>query len=215
MSHLIEEWEDLWQEFYAVCGDVDVSQDYISSVYDLLESLRIKEEAHYLHCLRVGLLAAKIGKFIYLPQKPLLLSGAMHDIGKREISSGVLVKSSGWNASDEREVHRHAVSGWHILKDRFPFTADIIVQHHRFQNNGYPKRLPSKLHKYSESTKLLILDCARVVALADVYDALHRVNDKFGETRALTPEEIKEKMFELNKDKELLVAALYQEGILK
>jgi len=194
-----------------------VTEEDSKSIQDLLKRLKEKNEItelHYEHCLRVAILAADIGKFIYMPQKPLFIAGALHDIGKCEVSPLSLGKISGWTPEDMHELRKHVNASWRMLRGKFDFTADVIVQHHRFQNNGYPKRLPSKLHKYSESTKLLILDCARVVALADVYDALHRVNDKFGETRALTAQEVKEKMFELNSDKGLLIAALYQEGIL-
>ncbi len=53
----------------------------------------------------------------------------------------------------------------------------------------------------------------RIVALADVYDALHRIDGKFEEKKALTGKEIREKMFEFNPDRKILVEALYKAEI--
>lgn len=208
----------LGELFHDRCVSLEVTQADEQAVMTFLLPLKDNNSItrfHYAHCLRVGLLAAEIGRRVCLPQKPLLLAGTLHDVGKAEVSSEVLGKTTGWTDADMHHVQRHVTFGWRRLRGSFDFTADIIVQHHRFQENGYPKHLPHKLGKYSEVTKLLILDCARIVALADVYDALHRVDSKFGEARPLRQEEIKEKMFELNSDKEELIIALYKEGILQ
>ncbi len=183
----------------------------------LLSSLKERDDVarfHYTHCLRVGLLAADIARFVHMPEKPALLSGALHDIGKCEISSGTLGKTDGWTSVDACTVRRHARNGWRILRGRFDFVADVIVRHHSFQQDSYPKRMPRWCHGYSETTKVLILEYARIVALADVYDALHRVNGKFGVPRALTSAEIRSKMLELNSDRELLITHLYWAGVL-
>jgi len=54
----------------------------------------------------------------------------------------------------------------------------------------------------------------RILAIADCYDALHRVNDKFGTVQALTGEDIKEKMFQFNPDQRVLLNELYEANIL-
>jgi len=100
-----------------------------------------------------------------------------------------------------------------MLSGRFDFSAAIILWHHRFQADGYPKKLPKHLHVYAESSKLLIVEYGRIIALADVYDALHRANDKFGAKQELSGEEVRAKMFELNPDRKKLIAALYDSGI--
>src|SRR3989344_5735384 len=105
------------------------------------------------------------------------------------------------------------MDGYRLLRGRFDFTADTMVLHHKFQANGYPENLPPQLHHYSDTTQELILEHGRVLALADVYDALHRENDKFGEKRRLTDSEIREQMFLLNQDREVLVVDLYKAGI--
>jgi len=73
--------------------------------------------------------------------------------------------------------------------------------------------MPKPLHEYSEATRLLIPEYGRVLALADVYDALHRVNSRFGDKRQLADDEIKEKMLEFNPDRKDLIMDLYNADI--
>src|SRR3989344_5060947 len=58
-------------------------------------------------------------------------------------------------------------------------------------------------------------ECGRVLAIADVYDAMHRKNNKFEEGESITEEQIREKMLEFNKDRKELIEELYNVGILE
>jgi hypothetical protein len=51
------------------------------------------------------------------------------------------------------------------------------------------------------------------LALADVYDALHRVNEKFGGLKAFSGEQVKEQMLRMNPDLVELVDELYDTGV--
>jgi HD-GYP domain-containing protein (c-di-GMP phosphodiesterase class II) len=165
--------------------------------------------------LRVGLLAKKIGSFIHHEEKPLFYAGSLHDLGKCQTPLEILGKTGSWTDEDQREIEEHVMDGYRLLRGSFDVTAEIMLWHHRFQESGYPELLPPFLHDYRETTKLLIREYGRIVALADVYDALHRPNSKFAEVgKGLTKEEIKRKMFEFNPDRKKLVAALYSSGIL-
>ena len=169
---------------------------------------------HYEHTARVGLLSRRIGHFVHLDEKALFLAGLMHDLGKCQIPLETLGKTDTWTPADYARIRRHVPNGYALLRDRFDFTAEVMLWHHRFQRDGYPKRLPNALHRYSEGTKLLIIECGRMVAVADVYDALHRENSKFGERRVLSGEEIREKMFQFNPDRKKLIEDLYRQRIL-
>ncbi|OGN10282.1 MAG: hypothetical protein A3J46_00600 [Candidatus Yanofskybacteria bacterium RIFCSPHIGHO2_02_FULL_41_11] len=168
---------------------------------------------HYQHSLKVGLLARKIAALMHLDQKALLYAGLMHDLGKCMVCLDTLGKTEGWTENDTREIEGHVMDGYEMVRGRFNFTADIIVWHHKFQDHGYPRVIPQPLHEYSERTKVHIPEYGRLLALADVYDALHRVNDKFGEKRPLSDEEIYQKMIELNPDVKDLVLDLYNADI--
>ena len=204
------------QCFFDACVEAGVKYDDKEALRGFLAPLRVNGSSaypHYLHSLRVGLLSRAIGEFTHHEGRPLLLAGALHDLGKCQVALDVLGKSEGWTARDAKAIQRHVMDGYRMLSGRFDFSAAIILWHHRFQADGYPKKLPKHLHVYAESSKLLIVEYGRIIALADVYDALHRANDKFGAKQELSGEEVRAKMFELNPDRKKLIAALYDSGI--
>ena len=205
------------QHFLAACDAVNISDTNRAHLQTFLAPLRDKSPVtrlHYLHSLRVGLLARRIGIFIHHEEKPLLFAGVLHDLGKCQTPLGILDKTDSWSDEDQNVIEQHVLDGYRLLRGRFDVTAEIVLWHHRFQENGYPEALPPFLHNYRETTQLLIREYGRIVALADVYDALHRIDAKFGVKEALTGERIKEKMLELNPDRKKLVLALYKAEIL-
>jgi putative nucleotidyltransferase with HDIG domain len=191
-----------------------VEPEYRVEITMLLEPLKAKDLNSYEHSLRVCLLAIQIGEFLHLQTKALLFAGLLHDIGKADVPDEILKKIEGWNEEDDRIIRKHVLNGYKQIKGKFDFTAEIILLHHEYQKNRYPENLPLYLHPYSKETQLLIFEYARVLALADVYDALHRKNDKYGKKRRLSGTEIKNKMLELNSDQKQLIEDLYKANIL-
>ncbi len=209
--------DNIEAEFRVACDEVGIKALDQKALFSFLAPLRDKDavtHVHYLHSLRVGMLSRHIGRFTNNDERALLMAGALHDLGKCQVCLEILGKSEHWTAADINAMKRHVVDGYRTLRGRFDFSADTMVRHHSFQIDGYPKKLPKFLHSYSATTKKLIKEHGRLVALADVYDALHRVNDKFEGKRALAGEEIKTLMFELNTDRTKLVSDLYAMGIL-
>lgn len=205
------------QDFWDMCktlGISDTNQNHLRSTLTFLRDKDPITNFHFLHSLRVGLLARKIGNFIYHEEKPLFLAGALHDLGKCQTSLRVLGRTESWSDEDQKEIENHVMDGYRLLQGRFDISAEIMVWHHKFQENGYPAELPPPLHNYRETTRLLIREYGRIIAIADVYDALHRTDSKFGEKVTLTPAEIRVKMFEYNPDRRKLIAKLYEVGIL-
>lgn len=217
----MEDWtlnvhNTLEQQFYSACNELKIKEEDKVAIWSFLAPLRDKGSVtnfHFLHSLRVGLLARKIGEFTQHEGKPLFIAGVLHDLGKCQVALEALGKTAGWTKTDTKAMKRHVTDGYRMLRGKFDFSAEIILWHHKFQEDGYPKRLPPLLHDYRETSKLLIVEYGRIIALADVYDALHRTNDKFGETKKLSGEEIKEKVLEFNPDRTKLILALYEAGI--
>ncbi len=204
----------LEQRFLTTAAKVGVSPEHSLSVLALISCLRSDDErvrAHYDHSLRVGHLAQSIASFVYQEPRPLLLAGTLHDIGKCQIPLDVLGKTSNWTEADALVMQEHVMAGYHLVKGTFDLSAEVLLWHHKFQKNGYPDVLPEHLHDYSHGTKVLIVEYGRILALADVYDALHRPNDKFGS--GMSGERIRTLMFELNPDRTHLVGHLYLAGI--
>jgi len=193
--------------------EVGAADEDVVSIKALLAPLRHICPQTYDHSVRVGMLLKQIGTYMHWDARALLFSGLLHDVGKAVLPLEVVDKTQGWTAADSEIMEGHVMAGYNMIKGRFDFTADIILLHHTFQEKGYPKELPTPLHEYSPKTQALILQYARVLSIADVYDALHRANDKFGLNRTLTSDEIRNKMMEINPDKKEWIEELYRESI--
>jgi response regulator RpfG family c-di-GMP phosphodiesterase len=95
------------------------------------------------------------------------LAAPMHDIGKIGISDNILLKPGKLNQEEFSIMKTHSSIGYHILKNSnskyISLGAEIALSHHeRYDGSGYPNGLKDKA----------ILLEARIVAVADVYDAL-------------------------------------------
>jgi serine/threonine protein kinase len=100
----------------------------------------------------------------------------LHDIGKIGLPDDILLKPASLSPSERHQVQAHPVIGDQILESLgreygaaldFLGMARVIVRHHheRFDGKGYPDGLAGDA----------IPPAARLVAIADVYDALRRI----------------------------------------
>lgn len=120
------------------------------------------------HQLRVGELARQIGRRLGLDDERvegLRIGGYLHDVGKVAVDEAVLNFPGAHNAEQRAHVQIHSASGHEILRT-VPFIwpiAEIALQHHeRLDGTGYPRGLAGDS---------ILLD-ARIVAVADVFDAM-------------------------------------------
>jgi response regulator RpfG family c-di-GMP phosphodiesterase len=99
----------------------------------------------------------------------------LHDIGKIALPDQILLKPGPLDAVERAQMERHTLIGYDILESlarahggSLPFLGmamAIVRSHHeRFDGKGYPDRL------HGDN----IPEAARLVAIADVYDALRR-----------------------------------------
>jgi len=94
-------------------------------------------------------------------------TGAMlHDIGKLRVSDIILKKPSQLTVDEFEEIKKHTLYGYQILKEtgKVSIISSYIAygHHERYNGSGYPLQL--------KDSNIQI--CARIVAVADVYDAL-------------------------------------------
>jgi putative nucleotidyltransferase with HDIG domain len=120
------------------------------------------------HSTRVADVAVAIGRAMRLdaPSLERIRRGALlHDIGKIGMSTDILDSPAPLTAEQKVVVREHPALGARILAP-LPHCADIlpiVLQHHeRFDGHGYPDGLAGTA---------IALD-ARVVAVADAYDAM-------------------------------------------
>ncbi|MEQ1691291.1 MAG: HD domain-containing phosphohydrolase [Gemmatimonas sp.] len=120
------------------------------------------------HSERVTRLAMELGRKLdlSLPELSILYRGGlMHDIGKIGIPPAVLDKATHLDDTERALIERHPEIGERILRPipAFVDALPIVRSHHeRFDGTGYPDRLRGEEIPW----------LARVLAVADVYDAL-------------------------------------------
>lgn len=95
------------------------------------------------------------------------LASTMHDLGKIAIPDGVLLKPGKLSEPEFEVMKSHARQGYEMLKNSerpaLRASATIALEHHeKWDGSGYPEgKKGEAIHLY-----------ARIVAIADVYDAL-------------------------------------------
>lgn len=97
----------------------------------------------------------------------VLIASPMHDIGKVGIPDGILKKPGKLDAYEWEIMRSHSAMGYEVLKSSqrpiLKAAATIAYQHHeKYNGSGYPVGISGEdIHIY-----------ARIVAIADVFDAL-------------------------------------------
>jgi putative two-component system response regulator len=122
------------------------------------------------HMARVGALARSIARragWSEAEADDVAVFGNLHDVGKVGIRAAVLDKPGPLTPGEEAEVRQHSSYGHSLLRrSSVPLlrqAAVVALQHHeRWDGRGYPARLRAEEIDVR----------ARIVSLADVYDAL-------------------------------------------
>jgi len=159
-------------------------------IWRLARAAEFRDEDTGNHVIRVGCYSQMIAKQMDQPEDfiaNLFLAAPLHDIGKIGIPDGVLLKPGKLNDKEWKIMQRHCEIGESILREDgrmrqlwerwndmeasdslvespvIELAASIARNHHeRWDGSGYPDR------KSDESIPL----AARIVAIADVFDAL-------------------------------------------
>jgi HD-GYP domain-containing protein (c-di-GMP phosphodiesterase class II) len=141
--------------------------------------IRTHDDYTFAHSVNVCSFAILVGISMGLNNLALREMGVgalMHDLGKTLIPQEVLNKPGKLTEEEYEMVKLHAFDGFNILKHQEIglLSAHISLQHHeRFDGTGYPRGLAGEdIHPY-----------ARIVAVADVYDAM--VSDRIYRPRFL------------------------------
>ena len=134
-----------------------------------------RDETTGAHILRIGKRSRGIAEILGLgePECTIIEAAApMHDIGKIGIPDAILHKAGPLTDAERGVMSSHTLIGYEILKDSSsPFVqrgAQIALAHHeKFDGSGYPYGIRGQDIPLS----------ARIVAVADVYDALTSKRD--------------------------------------
>ena len=162
--------------------------DFLDVVRKWGESIESKDIYTQGHCVRVADLACALWTQVHSGADTTLfwfrIGALLHDVGKLMVPAEVLNKPGKLTAQEWELVRGHPSAGVSLLADiEFPWDVRPIVEshHERWDGKGYPHGLAG------EDIPLT----ARVLCIADVYDALTSVRSY---KRAYTHDEAMELM---------------------
>jgi len=146
--------------------------DSILSIPEVLQFLHFPtrgENYMYRHALDVAVYAGLLARWLKYSKKDItaiVYAGLLHDIGKAKVRFEIISKPSELNEEEHTMAQDHVHHGYRILTKNGNVPPKILLavqQHHeRMDGSGYPDGLQSED----------ITVFAKIIAIADVYDAL-------------------------------------------
>ena len=138
------------------------------TVFDMLHNMRQYDDFTYMHSMNVSLICNVFAKWLKMSQADidiLTLGGLLHDIGKIKIPDNIIRKPDKLSPAEYNIIKTHSLQGYNILKDKNiddNVKQCALMHHERCDGSGYPLGLEGdKINTY-----------AKIVAIADVYDAM-------------------------------------------
>jgi putative nucleotidyltransferase with HDIG domain len=149
----------------------DLEQEFLHVARRWGESIEAKDRYTQGHCHRVAELACAIARKSGLDEHALFwfrIGALLHDVGKLVIPEDVLNKPGKLDEHEWTLMRSHTTAGVEMLADiEFPWDVRPLIEshHERWDGRGYPHGLAG------EDIPLI----ARILSIADVYDALTSV----------------------------------------
>lgn len=137
-------------------------------VFEMLHGIRNYDDLTYVHSLNVSLICSVFAGWLKMSKeetKILTQAGLLHDIGKMLITKDIISKPARLTEDEYEEVKTHSIKGYQVLKDlnldvRVKYAS--LMHHEKCDGSGYPNGFKSNQ----------IEDFSKIVAIADVYDAM-------------------------------------------
>lgn len=146
----------------------ETEEAFMMSIELLARAAEIHDEETGNHIIRVNeysyFLADELGMSKAFCDE-IRYSAQLHDVGKMSVNTAILTKKGRLDEHERAEMDRHPVYGFKILEQspRLQMAAEIALNHHeKWDGSGYP------YGKLGDDIPV----SARIVAMADIYDAL-------------------------------------------
>jgi len=188
----------------------DIKKVHLTTVQALISTIEAKDAYTKGHSERVAELSAQIARKMNYSEseiEKIKYAGYLHDVGKVSLESNILNKKGELSKKEYEIVKEHPEVGANIVKNvkYLEEVADYVKYHHeRLDGSGYPEGLEGEE----------IPEGARILAVADVYDALtsnRPYRNAWNRNKALNlieedagkclDEDIVDKLFELLKER--------------
>ncbi|SNS13750.1 HDIG domain-containing protein [Anaerovirgula multivorans] len=138
-------------------------------IISCLREIRDSDQYTYTHCVNVALYSMLIANWMKLPEekiKKAIQAGLLHDIGKTKIPNEILNKKGRLTSGEFELMKKHTLYGYDIVNEiegiSIGVKRAVLLHHERIDCSGYP---------LSASAECIGI-YARIVAVADVYDAM-------------------------------------------
>lgn len=138
------------------------------SFFSMLHHMRQYDDLTYAHMMNVSLICRILAQWLHFSEDDVemaTLCGLFHDIGKLAIPDEIIKKPDKLTNEEYKVIKTHTVEGYNILlkqnvNDHIKLSA--LMHHERCDGGGYPLGVKAdKIDKF-----------AKIVAIADVYDAM-------------------------------------------
>ncbi|MCX7709195.1 MAG: HD-GYP domain-containing protein [Clostridia bacterium] len=138
-------------------------------ILSCINQIRSVDEYTYTHCVNVSLICMLIGKWLKYPQdriRLLVQAGLLHDIGKGKVPPEILNKPGSLTPGEFEEIKKHAIYGYRMIENVENISKEVatavLMHHEREDGTGYPMGAKgAQIHEF-----------AKVIAVADIYDAM-------------------------------------------
>ncbi len=137
-------------------------------ILEMLHGIRDYDDMTFVHSLNVSLICNVFAGWLKMsPEdtRALTLGGLLHDIGKMLVPKEIITKVGKLNEEEFKIIQTHTIKGYQVLKDQ-PIDIRIkyasLMHHERTDGSGYPNGFVAEQ----------IDDFAKIIAIADVYDAM-------------------------------------------
>ncbi|SJZ32927.1 HD-GYP domain-containing protein [Selenihalanaerobacter shriftii] len=149
------------------CMTEEITND--NSILTNLTDIKTIDDYTFAHSINVSVISLMIGKALQYNQdelEKLGIGAILHDIGKVAISKSILTKPGKITDEEFNQIKKHPKLGYDKLGEYYDITARsrvaVLSHHERIDGSGYPNNREGND----------IYEFARIVAVADVFDAL-------------------------------------------
>ncbi len=147
-----------------------IKQAHLDTIYRLSIAAEYKDQDTASHIKRMSLYSKILARELDMTEREveLMLYGSpMHDVGKLGVPDAILLKPGKLDQDEWKVMEKHTVYGANILEgsdsEVLEYSRVIALSHHeKWDGSGYPAKLRDEQ----------IPVPGRIVALADVFDAL-------------------------------------------
>lgn len=148
-----------------IVDEISGNEDIMVNMMDL----RVSSEYTFYHSVSVCVLSLVLGVALKFKKEDLYLLGTaslLHDIGKIFTDNEILDKAGKLTYDEFEIIKKHSENGYRYVKENLYINTKVymgIQQHHeKYDGTGYPLNIKGK--------KISLF--GRIIAIADVYDAL-------------------------------------------